>query len=193
MRLARGQEGLFAMWQAAKAGIARSTIGFWLEQGELRRVMHGIYQVRAVPVSSREEEAAIMLRYRLDTRVAFSHFSALAHFGVADRLSPEHHLTVPEGRRRHRKIPAVTFHSLPLRESDTVTAGIIRCTSPLLTLHDLAAWRLPVPELLRIHARMLRAGLVGRETLDLEAPETERLRGRWYRDFRAYLFRLRNR
>src|SRR5690625_6281748 len=92
MRLARGQEGLFAMWQAAKAGIARSTIGFWLEQGELRRVMHGIYQVRAVPVSSREEEAAIMLRYRLDTRVAFSHFSALAHFGdrKSTRLNSSH-------------------------------------------------------------------------------------------------------
>lgn len=184
------QEGLFAMWQAAEAGVARSTIHDLYSCGELRRVQHGIYHVAAAPVSLKEEEAAIMLRYRLDPGVAFSHFSALAHYGVTTHLPAVHHLTVPERTRRHRKVSAVIFHRLHLRKTDTVLDGIVRYTSPLLTLHDLAAWGYPRAELLSLHARLLRKGLLGRESLDPDAPEAARVRGHWRLNFRRYLLTL---
>lgn len=185
--LAARQNGVFALWQAADAGIARSTVHFWHGRGELRRVMRGIYHLKGAGLSLREEQTAIMLRYRLDPRVAFSHFSALSHYGIGAPVMDRHHLTVPEGIRRHRKLGAVRFHSLPLAETDTVLDGVIRYTSPLLTLHDLAAWGYPHAELAHIHARMLRKGLLGSDSLDLVAAEEHRFRGNWRLNFHRYL------
>lgn len=169
--LAIRQHGHFTTSQAEAAGLTRPAIHYQLREGRLERPERAVYHFTAYPPTDHEREAVLMLWSRLDPAVAFSHESALRHFGLGDAFPDKVHLTVPPSFRM-RPLPDITLHKAQLAPNELHVEGILRFTDPTRTFLDLAYDGYPLEQLQLVYEQALSRGLIRRGALE---PDSERL------------------
>lgn len=141
----------FTPAMAAQAGIGRSALERLLRQGQIVRVLRGVYLDAGVEpdCSLRARALALVLGGR---HLVVDRTAAWVHGG--DRIESAGSAGVPldlHGRRRH------LGHDLPIGDHEVVRLGPVRVTSPLRTALDVAR-RLAPDRALAALDGMLRTG-----------------------------------
>jgi len=140
--LASEHDGLVTTKLAAEAGISRRALAGMVARGWLERTGRGVYRVNHMvpgPLSS-VREAILWAQSHSGPRVALSHESALVVFGLTDANPSKIHLTIPQGARLRRQVPArIEIHRAKLDDSDVVKHEGIPVTSVSRTVLDLVS------------------------------------------------------
>lgn len=106
--LAEQNDGLVTAAQARALGIADSVLARLTQRGKLERVARGVYRIPYFPADplSQYREAVLWARASHGPqRVALSHETALAVYGISDVNPARIHLTVPKQARLRREKP----------------------------------------------------------------------------------------
>ena len=116
--LAADQYGFITQQEARAAGIQPMTLIRMAEQGTLERRGHGLYRLHYLPVSPLDSymEATMWPR---GTRGVLSHETALDLYELSDVNPSKIHITLPQGHRIRREIPALyRIHHENLADAD---------------------------------------------------------------------------
>lgn len=179
--LAHEQRGHFTSRQAEQLGYARSTLHHHQQRGRIERVLWGVYRLRNYPPTEREREAALTL-WSADRdgipQAVVSHETALAYYELSDAFPRKIHLSVPRDFRK-RPPDDVVLHKVDLNPEDMRREGLLRITTPLRTLQDLALERFPTQLLVQALEEARDRGLIRQRDLSNsiggEGPHTDAL------------------
>ncbi|MBA3807283.1 MAG: type IV toxin-antitoxin system AbiEi family antitoxin domain-containing protein [Solirubrobacterales bacterium] len=146
--LAGDQYGFVTQQQTRELGVQPMTLVRMAERGALERRGHGLYRLRHFPMARLDSYMEATLWPR-GTRGVLSHETALELYELSDVNPSKIHITVPEGHRIRREIPALyRIHHETLAEEDvTFHEGI-----PIVT---------PVHAIRQCHAEHLGLALIG--------------------------------
>ena len=111
--------------QARAAGIKDSVIARLTHRGKLQRVARGVYRVPYFPSDRFGQYREAVLWAKADSgpaKIALSHETAFAVYGISDANPSRVHITVPKTARLRRQRPKwVEIHRADLRPSDIET------------------------------------------------------------------------
>jgi predicted transcriptional regulator of viral defense system len=120
--LAEQNDGLVTASQARALGILDSVLARLAQRGKLERVARGVYRIPYFPADrlSQYREAVLWARASHGPeRVALSHETALAVYGISDVNPARVHITVPkDARLRRRKPKWIVIHRGELPATD---------------------------------------------------------------------------
>ena len=123
--LAEENDGLVTANQARAIGIVDSVLARMTRRGKLERVARGVYRIPYFPADrlSHYREAILWARASHGPeKVALSHETALAVYGISDVNPARFHITVPKDARLRRKKPkGIVIHRGTLSPSDVTT------------------------------------------------------------------------
>jgi predicted transcriptional regulator of viral defense system len=123
--LAEENDGLVTANQARAIGIVDSVLARMTRRGKLERVARGVYRIPYFPVDrlSQYREAILWARASHGPeKVALSHETALAVYGISDVNPARVHITVPKDARLRRTTPkGIVIHRSTLSPSDATT------------------------------------------------------------------------
>jgi predicted transcriptional regulator of viral defense system len=121
---AEENEGLVTAAQARSLGIKDSVLARLTQRGKLQRVARGVYRIPYFPSDRLGQYRAAILWARADSgpkKIALSHETALAVYGISDANPSRVQITVPKSARLRRRRPKwVEIHRADLRASDIV-------------------------------------------------------------------------
>lgn len=139
--LAEEHDGLFTAEEARQSGFTSSVLARLAQRGRLERTSRGVYRIPYVPINrlSQYREAVLWAKsHRGPERLALSHETALAVYGISDANPAVIHLTVPSSARLRRETPrAVALHRDDLSGDDVVVIEGLPVTSVARTVSDL--------------------------------------------------------
>src|ERR1700732_1899630 len=120
--LAKQNDGLVTASQARALGILDSVLARLAQRGKLERVARGVYRIPYFPVDrlSQYREAVLWARASQGPeKVALSHETALAVYGISDVNPSRVHITVPKAARLRRLKPEwIVIHRAELPAVD---------------------------------------------------------------------------
>jgi predicted transcriptional regulator of viral defense system len=123
--IAEENEGFVTAAQARSLGIKDSVLARLTQRGKLQRVARGVYRIPYFPSDRLGQYREAILWARADSgpeKIALSHETALAVYGISDANPPRVQITVPKSARLRRRLPKwVEIHRADLRASDIVT------------------------------------------------------------------------
>jgi predicted transcriptional regulator of viral defense system len=123
--LAEENDGLVTANQARAIGIVDSVLARMTRRGKLERVARGVYRIPYFPADrlSQYREAILWARASHGPeKVALSHETALAVYGISDVNPARVHITVPKDARLRRTKPkGIVIHRGTLSPSDVTT------------------------------------------------------------------------
>ena len=131
-RIAEGQAGYFATWQAAEAGYSRSLVAHHAGTGVFERTATGVYRLSRYPASDMEDLFRAWLL--LGPTAVISHESALAVYGLSGLVPGEIHATVPRSASRRRT--GIRLHTAALASEDVASREGLPVTTVERTLLD---------------------------------------------------------
>ncbi|MFZ0536734.1 MAG: type IV toxin-antitoxin system AbiEi family antitoxin domain-containing protein [Candidatus Sulfotelmatobacter sp.] len=121
---AEENEGFVTAAQARSLGIKDSVLARLTQRGKLQRVARGVYRIPYFPSDRLGQYREAILWARADSgpkKIALSHETALAVYGISDANPPRVQITVPKSARLRRRRPKwVEIHHADLRASDIV-------------------------------------------------------------------------
>ena len=121
---AEENEGFVTAAQARSLGIKDSVQARLTQRGKLQRVARGVYRIPYFPSDRLGQYREAILWARADSgpkKIALSHETALAVYGISDANPPRVQITVPKSARLRRRRPKwVEIHRADLRASDIV-------------------------------------------------------------------------
>jgi predicted transcriptional regulator of viral defense system len=170
--IAEAQGGFVAAYQAADAGIPRSTLSYHAIEGDaLERVARGVYRLRRFPTPPHGHVIAGWLALARADGVV-SHESALELLELTDLIADEVHVTLPRAKRGLRTPPGVRSHftDRPIDARHRRNVLGIPVTSVERTLTDLlrsGGWTEQTDLAIR---QAIRRGLTTRGRLEAEMP-----------------------
>lgn len=139
--LAEEHDGLFTSGQARDAGFSDSVLVRLAQRGRLERTARGVYRIPYVPLNrfSQYREAVLWAgAHRGPVRVALSHESAMAVYGISDANPASIHLSVPNSARLRRERPgAVVIHRADLAPDEVTIVEGLPVTTVARTIADL--------------------------------------------------------
>jgi predicted transcriptional regulator of viral defense system len=119
---AEENEGFVTAAQARSLGIKDSVLSRLTQRGKLQRVARGVYRIPYFPSDRFGQYREAILWARADSgpkKIALSHETALAVYGVSDANPSRVQITVPKSARLRRRRPKwVEIHHADLRASD---------------------------------------------------------------------------
>jgi predicted transcriptional regulator of viral defense system len=116
--LAADQYGFVSQQDARELGVQPMTLIRMSERGALERRAHGLYRLRYFPASPLDSYMEATLWPR-GARGVLSHETALDLYELSDVNPSKIHLTVPQGHRIRREIPALyRIHHETLADKD---------------------------------------------------------------------------
>ena len=122
LALAEENDGLVTASQARAIGIVDSVLARMTRRGKLERVARGVYRIPYFPADrlSQYREAILWARASHGPeKVALSHETALAVYGISDVNPSQVHITVPNGARLRRRKPKwIVIHRGTLSPTD---------------------------------------------------------------------------
>jgi len=165
--LAMRQLGHVATRQVEEAGLTRPALHYQVRAGLLERVARGVYRFATFPPGDRERDAVVLLWAGVDQGVtaAFSHETALQHYGLTDVFPEKLHLTVPPDFRK-RPPGDVVLHRAALGPDDVRREGLLAFTRPARTFLDLLASGFPMETLCDAYRDAVDRGIVRRSALE---------------------------
>ncbi len=123
--IAENNDGFVTASQARTAGIKDSVLARLTQRGKLQRVARGVYRIPYFPSDRFGQYRESVLWARADSgpeKIALSHETALAVYGISDANPSRVHITVPKTARLRRQRPKwVEIHRADLRPSDIET------------------------------------------------------------------------
>jgi predicted transcriptional regulator of viral defense system len=131
-RVAEGQAGYFATWQAAEVGYSRSLVAHHAGTGVFERAATGVYRLSRYPASEMEDLFRAWLL--LGPTAVISHESALAVYGLSGLVPGEIHATVPRSSSRRRT--GIRLHTAALTSEDVASREGLPVTTVERTLLD---------------------------------------------------------
>lgn len=131
-RIAEGQAGYFATWQAARAGYSRSLVAHHAGSGVFERMATGVYRLSRYPASDMEDLFRAWLL--LGPTAVISHESAMTVYGLSELVPGEMHATVPRSASRRRK--GIRLHTAALASGDVTSREGLPVTTVERTLLD---------------------------------------------------------
>jgi predicted transcriptional regulator of viral defense system len=170
--IAEAQGGFVAAYQAADAGIPRSTLSYHATESDaLERVAYGVYRLRRSPVPPHGHVIAGWLALARADGVV-SHESALELLDLTDLIADEVHVTMPRAKRGLRTPPGVRSHftDRPIDARHRCNVHGIPVTSVERTLTDLlrnGGWTEQTDLAIR---QAIGRGLTTRGRLEAETP-----------------------
>ena len=121
---AEENEGFVTAAQARSLGIKDSVLSRLTQRGKLQRVARGVYRIPYFPSDRSGQYREAILWARADSgpkKIALSHETALAVYGISDANPSRVQITVPKSARLRRRRPKwVEIHHADLRASDIV-------------------------------------------------------------------------
>jgi predicted transcriptional regulator of viral defense system len=120
---AEENEGFLTAAQARSLGIKDSVLSRLTQRGKLQRVARGVYRIPYFPSDRLGQYREAILWARADSgpkKIALSHETALAVYGISDANPSRVQITVPKSARRRRRPKWVEIHRADLRASDIV-------------------------------------------------------------------------
>ena len=121
---AEENEGFVTAAQARSLGIKDSVLARLTQRGKLQRVARGVYRIPYFPSGRLGQYREAILWARADSgpkKIALSHETALAVYGISDANPSRVQITVPKSARLRRRRPKwVKIHHADLRASDIV-------------------------------------------------------------------------
>ena len=121
---AEENEGFVTAAQARSLGIKDSVLARLTQRGKLQRVARGVYRILDFPSDRLGQYREVILWVCADSgpkKIALSHETALAVYGISDANAPRVQITVPKSARLRRRRPKwVEIHHADLRASDIV-------------------------------------------------------------------------
>src|ERR1700683_4928378 len=122
--IAEENEGFVTAAEARSLGIKDSVLARLTQRGKLQRVARGVYRIPYFPSDRLGQYREAILWARADSgpkKIALSHETALAVYGISDANPPRVQITVPKSARLRRHHPKwVEIHRADLRASDIV-------------------------------------------------------------------------
>lgn len=175
--IADRQQGYFTSREAEECGYHRSHFRRYIDSGEWKKELRGVYRLARYPVTDRPEIAVWSLwsRGRRGTQGVWSHETALDIYELSDVMPSKMHMTVSKRFRKGTAIPKVLIlHYDELKEEEIRHQQGYRVTTPIRTLIDTASDRRISNELI-IQAinDALKVGLISRHELNAH-PELKR-------------------
>jgi predicted transcriptional regulator of viral defense system len=131
--IAENQAGYFTNKQALTAGYSRDLLSHLVTAGKFLRVQRGIYRLRTFPDMPYSDYFQIWLSTGMNG--VFSHQSALALYGLTDRIPTEYHVTVPRTSRRDGE--GIRYHTSKLMPEEITVRHGLPVTDISRTLYDL--------------------------------------------------------
>ena len=142
LAIAETNDGFVTATQARLIGIKDSVLARLTQRGKLQRVARGVYRIPYFPSDRLEQYREAVLWARADSgpkKIALSHETALAVYGISDANPPRVHITVPKATRLRRQRPKwVEIHRADLRSSDIETHEGLPVTSVEKTILQIA-------------------------------------------------------
>lgn len=139
--LAEEHEGLFTSEQARHSGFTDSVLTRLAQRGRIERTARGVYRIPYIPINrfSQYHEAVLWARsHRGPERVALSHDTALALYGISDANPAAIKLTVPKSARLRRNSPkSIVVHRDELSADEIVLVEGLPVTTIPRTVTDL--------------------------------------------------------
>lgn len=136
LELATDQYGYVTTAQARDGGVSADALRKMAERGTLERVSWGVYRVPTFPPSPYAEYMEASL-WPAGVRGVISHQSALALRELSDVSPSAIHITVPEGFRIRRDVPAqLAVHHADLADDEVALFEGIPCTGVARTIED---------------------------------------------------------
>jgi len=137
--VASEHSGYFTNADAASCGFSRALLEHHENTGRFVRIRRGVYRLREVPASIREDVIGAWLAVGRDI-AAVSHDSALDLLDLSDVIPSTVHLTLPRSKRYFRTPEGATIHTTtrPLTSTDVTIRDGIRLTAPTRTILDAA-------------------------------------------------------
>jgi predicted transcriptional regulator of viral defense system len=160
-RVAEGQAGYFATWQAAQVGYSRSLVAHHAGSGVFERTATGVYRLTRYPASDMEDLFRVWLL--LGPTTVISHESAMAVYGLSELVPGEIHATVPRSASRRRT--GIRLHTAALAPKDVTSREGLPVTTVERTLMDVTRTGMS-PEIVEQAVR---------EALERGLTDTERL------------------
>ncbi|MFZ0540497.1 MAG: type IV toxin-antitoxin system AbiEi family antitoxin domain-containing protein [Candidatus Sulfotelmatobacter sp.] len=121
---AEENEGFVTAAHARSLGIKDSVLARLTQRGKLQRVARGVYRIPYFPSDRLGQYREAILWARADSgpkKIALSHETALAVYGISDANPSRVQITVPKSARLRRRRPKwVEIHRADLRASDIV-------------------------------------------------------------------------
>jgi predicted transcriptional regulator of viral defense system len=131
-RVAEGQAGYFATWQAAEVGYSRSLVAHHAGTGVFERTATGVYRLSRYPASDMEDLFRAWLL--LGPAAVISHESAMSVYGLSELVPGEIHATVPRNASRRRT--GIRLHTAALATADVTSREGLPLTTVERTLMD---------------------------------------------------------
>ena len=124
MPFAEENEGFVTAAQSRSLGIKDSVLARLTQRGKLQRVARGVYRIPYFPSDRLGQYREAILWARADggpKKIALSHETALAVYGISDANPSRVQITVPKSARLRRRRPKwVEIHRADLRSTDIV-------------------------------------------------------------------------
>lgn len=147
-QLAAGQWGLISTAQATMAGATRMLLTRMAANGELERVVYGVYATPAALADELLEKRALWLSLdpsrTAEERLArrheagvLSHATAAALHGIGDILDDRVEVTLP--RRQQSRREELHLYKAVLRPDEVMSVAGLPVTTPARTIADLVA------------------------------------------------------
>src|SRR3984957_14778548 len=136
---AEENEGFVTAAQARSLGIKDSVLARLTQRGKLHRVARGVYRIPYFPSDRLGQYREAILWARADSgpkKIALSHETALAVYGISDANPSRVQITVPK-RARLRRPKWVEIHHSDLRASDIVNREGLPVTTIEKTISQL--------------------------------------------------------
>ncbi len=139
--LAEENDGLVTADRARHAGFTDSVLARLVQRGRIERISRGVYRIPYFSPGrfSQYREAVLWAKAnRGPDRVAISHTTALAAYGISDANPRSIHLTVPKAARLRRQKPkGIVVHRGDLGPDEITTHEGVPLTSVPRTVADL--------------------------------------------------------
>jgi predicted transcriptional regulator of viral defense system len=140
LAVAEESDGLVTAKQARKAGIVGSVLARLAQRGKLERAARGVYRIPYFPLGRFSQYREALLWVRSDDgpeKVALSHETALAVYGLSDVNPPIVHLTIPRHARLRRSQPKwILLHRAELQSNDVMEHEGMPITTVARTIMD---------------------------------------------------------
>ena len=139
--IAEENDGLLTSKQAREAGILDSVLVRLAQRGRLERTARGVYRISHYPQArlSQHREAVLWAgASQGPEKVALSHETALAVYGISDANPSVVHITVPKAARLRREQPKwIAIHHSDLGPDDVIVHEGLPLTSVAKTVSDI--------------------------------------------------------
>jgi predicted transcriptional regulator of viral defense system len=131
--------GYFTNADAAQCGFSRALLEHHENTGRLVRIRRGVYRLREVPASIREDVIGAWLAAGPSVAVV-SHDSALDLHDLSDVIPNSIHLTLPRAKRYLQTPEGATLHTTtrPFNANEVTVRAGVRLTAPTRTILDAA-------------------------------------------------------